>query len=439
MNSFDRIIGYAAEKKDLEQIADVLKNKSVYEKLGVNAPRGLLLHGEPGVGKTLMVNALIEASGRPAFLCRKDQPNGAFVNAIKSTFIKAAENAPSIVFLDDMDKFANGDERHRDSEEYVTVQSCIDKIREKDVFVLATANSLRTMPRSLLRPGRFDRILHILPPHGDDAEKIISHYLNQKKIAVDLDARTIARIMDNRSCAELETVINEAGIYAGNDRSEKITTDHFMKSCLRTIFHVSDYTLEDDDLDDEASFNETSAENSLITQIAYHEAGHAIISELLRPGSVSLIAVHRHNGHFGGFTVHDHDHSADPIKRQEMQIISSLGGRAALEQKYGIVDGGADRDLDHAFSLTRELVVNSCACGLQLHCNRYNDTQELQKNQEQVVIAEVEKYYCQAKIMIASNMPFLDKLAAALMRKGYLIPPEIQEIKRRDQDQPPPF
>lgn len=141
MSKFDMIIGYTAIKKELKQIADTLKNREAYDRLGVSAPRGLLLYGEPGVGKSLMASAIIEECGRQAFICRKDKPNGDFVKDIKATFDKAMENAPSIVYLDDMDKFANGDERHPDAEEYVTVQSCIDKAKGKEVFVLATVNN----------------------------------------------------------------------------------------------------------------------------------------------------------------------------------------------------------------------------------------------------------------------------------------------------------
>lgn len=146
MNAFDKIIGYSAIKKELRQISDTLKNKDVYAGLGVSAPNGLLLYGEPGVGKSLMASAIIEESGRKVFTCRKDKPNGDFVKEIKATFDKAAENAPSIVYLDDMDKFTNGDERHPDAEEYVTVQSCIDEVKGKQVFVLATANNIRCLP-----------------------------------------------------------------------------------------------------------------------------------------------------------------------------------------------------------------------------------------------------------------------------------------------------
>ena len=207
MKEFEKIIGYEAIKQELIQISDVLANNEAYKKLGVTSPRGLLLHGDPGVGKTLMSSAVIAASGRKAFICRKDKPNGDFVKAIKKTFADAKAAAPSIVFLDDMDKFTNGDDRHPDAEEYVTVQSCIDDIKGKEVFILATANSLRALPRSLLRAGRFDRVIEVDNPRGDDAVKIVDHYIKKKEFVGDIDATVVARIMDGHSCAELETVI----------------------------------------------------------------------------------------------------------------------------------------------------------------------------------------------------------------------------------------
>lgn len=165
MKAFDKIIGYASLKQELMQISDTLKNRQFYDKLG-SPPQGAAALRRAGVGKSLMASAVIEESGRPVFRCRKDEPNGDFVKKIKATFEKAAENAPSIVFLDDMDKFANGDEKHPDAEEYVTVQSCIDEIKGKEVFVLATANDTDCLPESLLRAGRFDRTIEVGLPWG---------------------------------------------------------------------------------------------------------------------------------------------------------------------------------------------------------------------------------------------------------------------------------
>ena len=161
MEAFEEIIGYEDIKHELRRIADALNRSEAYRTLGAKAPSGLLLHGDPGVGKTLMANCLIKASGRKAFVCRKTKPSEEFIGTIKETFDAAMENAPSIVYLDDMDKFANDDERHRNSEEFVTVQSCIDELRGKEVFVLATANETHCLPSSLTRAGRFDRVIDV--------------------------------------------------------------------------------------------------------------------------------------------------------------------------------------------------------------------------------------------------------------------------------------
>lgn len=182
MNEFDKIIGYKDIKAELIRLCDVLKNNEKYKALGVTPIGGLLLNGDPGVGKTLMANCFIKESGRKAFVCRKNKPDGEFVNGIKNVFTEATENAPSIVFLDDMDKFANEDNYHRNAEEYVTVQSCIDEAKGKDVFVLATTNGTNNLPDSLLRAGRFDTVINVDAPKGEDAVEIVKYYLAQKEI-----------------------------------------------------------------------------------------------------------------------------------------------------------------------------------------------------------------------------------------------------------------
>lgn len=161
---FERVIGYEPIKKVLERLLDMIRKKEKYDKLGTRLPRGMMLCGEPGVGKTLIASSFIEASKLPVFVIRKDKPNGDFVNFIKQTFDEARNNTPSIVFLDDVDKFANEDNMHRDAEEYVTIQSCIDEVKNDDVFVLATANDESKLPNSLLRCGRFDKIINVKPP-----------------------------------------------------------------------------------------------------------------------------------------------------------------------------------------------------------------------------------------------------------------------------------
>lgn len=383
------------------------------------------MYGDPGVGKSLMASAVIEESGRKAFVCRKDQPNGDFVKVIKATFEKANENAPSIVLLDDMDKFANGDERHPDAEEYITVQSCIDEAKGKEVFVLATVNNMRCLPRSLHRVGRFDRVIEIDTPRGKDALAIIAHYLKSKKVVDNVDAKTIARVMDGRSCAELETVINEADLYAGYERADFITMDHFMEALMRTVFDVPAA----DDLDDEDFYASLADSNNFVSKIVYHEAGHAVVSEVLCPESVTLVSAHNRGGRSGGFTDYYNDKAHSPLYWNKSRIVGALGGIAAIEQKFGIFDVGGERDLDQAFDRTKNLIVNTCISGFHLYCNGYEDTESLKSEQEKAVAAEVEKFYRKAKEIISLNFEFFEKLAAALAKKKLLSAVGIQKIK----------
>ena len=141
---FESVIGYKFVKKELVRICDVLCNQEYYSKLGVNVPSGLYLSGVPGVGKTLMAECFIKASKRKAFICRKDLKDEEFKDYIKQTFKNAQENAPSIVFLDDVDKFCNNDEQHKNSNVFITIQSCIDQVKGCGVFVLATMNDRKT-------------------------------------------------------------------------------------------------------------------------------------------------------------------------------------------------------------------------------------------------------------------------------------------------------
>ena len=434
MSKFDEIIGYSGVKRELRQIADTLKNHEVYNRLGVSAPRGLLLYGKPGVGKSLMAGAVIENCGRKAFVCRKNQPNGDFVREIKATFQKAMENVPSIVFLDDMDKFANGDADHPDAEEYVTVQSCIDEAKGKDVFVLATVNNLRCLPYSLRRAGRFDRMIEVDVPRGNDAVAIIQHYLENKKTVENMDVKTIARIMDGRSCAELETVINEAGLYAGYSRSEYITMDHFMEAVLRTVFRVPAPSVSDN----EDFYSSLDNPNAIVSQLVYHEAGHAVVSEILCPESVTLVSAHNRGDGSRGFTAYYDDNSWTPLHWAKSRIVSGLAGIAAVEQKFGMFDYGGSNDLDKAFCGVRDLVVNTCSNGLHLHSFDWfsEDSERLKSEQQQVIAAEVEKFYKKAKEVLALNNEFFEKLAVALAKKKVLSAAEIQQIKSQCPIQP---
>lgn len=410
-------------KQRLERTADDLAHPDAYRQLGVRPPRAMMLYGEPGVGKTLMARCLIEASGRASVVCRKDEPNGEFVKVVKKKFKKAVEKAPSILLLDDMDKFANEDSHHRDAEEYVTVQSCLDELAQSgaEVFVLATANDTSRLPYSLVRSGGLGTQIEVECPSGADAEAILSHYLTGKKIVDDIDPALLARVLGGCSCATLEEVANEAGLLAGYDRSETITQEHFMKAVLCSVHGIPETVIE-----------MPKAENASTQQCfhtAYHEAGHVVVSEIIDPGSTTLATVFRkRKSRFGGLVLSQRS-DANVVKMQQANILASLGSKAVQEQKFGIVDRGAEKDLADAFDRAKELVEESCYCGFSLYCDGYGASEDLKSRIEQATAAEIERYYRKAKEILSANMGFLDAVANGLLEKGILTMHDVAKIK----------
>lgn len=420
--AFDKIIGYEFIKDELDQIADTLRNRDVYTKMDVKMPSGLLLYGEPGVGKTLMATAMLEASGCPCYTCRKDQPDGDFIRTIRKAFSQAEKNAPAIVFLDDLDKFANEDEDHRDAEEYVTVQSCIDDVKHKDVFVLATVNNMHKLPKSLRRAGRFDRLLKVDVPTGEDAAAIAKHYLRDKKLDDGLDISFVAKALNGHTCAELETVINEAGLYAGYERADDITVEHFVRACMHVIYqvHGDDY--------DQAMLARDGF-SGVRTRTVVHEAGHAAVSEILRPGSVTIVSLlgsQRDSG-FTAYNMESKTSENSPL----LDVLVSLAGMAAVEQEYGSRGYGNSNDLDKVFRMVEALVKENGVYGLCWTEHRFDNSNALLAQQEAVVAAKVEEYYCKAKEILSLNHAFFCDIIKKLSKKFVLTQMDLQEIRKK--------
>lgn len=418
MSAFDRIIGYDDIKLELARFASVLREPERYSKLGVTTPSGILLSGEPGLGKTLMAKCFITEAGCKAYTLRKDKPDGDFVNQIKETFEKAKNDTDgiAIVFLDDMDKFANEDNMHCDAEEYVAVQSCIDDCKGCGVFVFATVNDRYCLPRSLMRAGRFDKVIEVEAPKGKEAEDIIRHFLEQKQIMGDIDIEEISRMMEGKSCAELETVINEAGIYAGYAGKDKIDQEDVIKSCMRMIFDALE------------CMNPT--DNGRIKNIAVHEAGHAVVSEILDPGSVTLVSVCGYSGSVEGLTKMHRLERRDVSKElQEHEVIGTLAGKAATEMVFGTADVGCNADMHKIFDAVMEFVDNNCTLGFETF-EGISSSQYLLEKKDRLVASEVERYYRIAKQIIVENRDFLDRVVDALLDHKTVTYRELQEIRK---------
>jgi ATP-dependent metallopeptidase hflB4 len=363
----------------------------------------------------MLAKSFIKESKIKSFTIRKDKHSREFVNHIRNIFYKAKKEECAIVFLDDMDKFANEDEYHKDAEEYVVIQSCIDECKDLNVFVLATANSIYCLPNSLMRAGRFDKVIRMTCPSGDDAKKIIEHFLNKKRVLGDIDIDDISSFMEGHSCAELETVINEAGIYAVFDKRSKIEQRDIIKACMRLIF--------------DASESVENIDTNILKKIAVHESGHAVISEILEPGSVNLVSICGYSNNSRGITsVRKPDDYNFSVVAKENEIIRSLGGKAATEMIYGTFDLGCDGDLHKAFDLVTTFVDNYCAYGFDAF-EGCNPSQYLLESKDRKVAEELDRYYRKSKQILAENRDFFDDMVKELLEEKTLTKKQIRGIR----------
>lgn len=412
MSKFDCVIGYQAIKRELLEICDMIKNPDIYKKLGATMPRGVLLHGEPGVGKSMMANAFLDECGLTSYILRRTKSDGDFINEIKQIFNDAAENEPSVILLDDMDKFVSEEGR---KEEFSVVQACIDEVNDKQVFVIATANSTRDMPSSLTRAGRFDRKIEVKIPSGQDAVDIVHYYLKSKTLGEDVDFIDVAKMMSRKSCAELESVINEAAIYAGFERSKQVCMRHLVRAFLRTYFRSN-----------EAAPWEQLDEKKR-KKLAYHEAGHAAVAELLKPNSVGIISIHSGIE----FATKGFVGMCERIEKDEDQIALSLAGKIASEMMLGEIDDGAFRDMERAIFVIREELCDKGFYGMDLVTHFKEDMSETKHVlQENCIRSELERQRYRVMKLLTEHRAFFDLIAKELMQKETLLYSDMQRIRK---------
>ena len=440
MRVFDKVIGYKEIKKELYKICDMFKNRERYEKLGAQIPHGIIMYGDPGVGKTLMANAFIKESGRPCYTVRRKDASRNFTSEIVGAFIEARANAPSIVLLDDMDKFSNEDEYHRDAEEYVAVQACIDESKDSDVFVIATVNNMKKLPHSLKRSGRFDLQLHFDTPNSKDAFRIIKHYFANKKLSSDVNYDDIEKMMSYSSCAELESIINDSAIRAAFRRKDCIEMKDIVESVLAREYEIGSSwnthdsgTNDDDDefwdeFEDESEDEDFSdrAEPSDRKEVALHEAGHLVISELIKPGSVGLATIRQDKRGNGGFI-----HNCYSFNRRRDLIKIALAGKAAVEMYYQETNAsGCNDDISKAAKLIADGISNSGTHGFgMIKISTKDSSDKYISSLESLTTAELEKNMFAVRDMLLKNRAFLERISEALLEKGILLASDIARIR----------
>ena len=413
---FSNIIGYDSIKKSLMTIVDVLNNEDKYKELGSRISHGLLLYGPPGTGKTSIASEILNnVVGRKTYIVRKTKSDGNFIDYLTSIFKEASDNEPSIILLDDLDKYAENDNKSN-QEEYVTIQSLIDNIKNDNVFVIATANNYHILPSSLKRAGRFDIQIKIDNPKEEDALKIFEYYLSSKKIDSSVDIRNISYILTNSSCAELEKVCNQAGIYAGFKNKKTIGMEELIRAALELKY--------------ETNIEELNENDKYSLNTAYHEAGHALVGEILEPGSISFITITKNSSDTKGMTIfHENEYYFQDIKYMENRVKSLLAGKAATDIVFNICDVGANSDIRRAYDIAKRFFDNYCINDFNSWIDDYSETAEIVKESKGKNTAKLlNDYYNEVKMIIVDNRKILDKLANVLNDKKILFQDEIENI-----------
>ena len=437
---FTDVAGNEAAKQDLSEIVDFLKNPKKYEKLGAKIPRGVLLAGDPGTGKTLMARAVAGEANVPFFSISGSEFAEMFVGVgasrVRDLFGKAKKNAPSIIFIDEIDAVAHkrdarggaGREDEQTLNQILVEMDGFDN--DSGVIVIAATNRVDMLDKALLRPGRFDRHVNVTLPERKDRVEILKVHFKNKPIEDNVSIDALAAKTAGSSGADLANIANEAAITAARLGHSKITNNDVTEAFERIA------------IGPERKSKVMSEEERKIT--AYHEAGHAVVGHVLPDSDpvhkVTIIP----RGRTGGVTwfLPPEDRSYKNIYELKDVLARAMGGRVAERLILG-EDGittGASSDLQHVAELSREMVTQE-GMGKNLRDQVFNSDEvnffgdrakTYSEKTSEVIDAEIaalnKEANNRAETVLQANRKALDELAKALLEKETLEEEEVAEI-----------
>ncbi len=352
---FDDVAGLEEEKNEMIEIVDFLKRPEKYTKMGARVPKGVLLYGKPGTGKTLIAKAIAGEADVP-FISMSGSEfiemfAGLGASRVRSLFKKARKLAPCIVFIDEID--AIGSRRTSNSgaetENNQTLNQLLVEMdgfsSEETIIVLAATNRPEMLDKALLRPGRFDRQITIPAPDLKGRLEILKIHSKDKKLADDVNLESIAEDTAGFTGAELENILNEAAIVATKSKHDEIKNDDIEEAVKKVTVGL------------EKRERVISEKDKRLT--AYHEAGHAVVSRYLPTQTnvkeVSIIP----RGVAGGYTMYKTNEDKYYISKTEMheKLIALLGGRAAEKLVLNDISTGASNDIEVATQIARDMVT----------------------------------------------------------------------------------
>ena len=354
--TFKDVAGIEEEKEELEEIVEFLKNPKKFTDMGARIPKGVLLVGQPGTGKTLLAKAVAGEAGVPFFIMSGSDFVEMFVGVgasrVRDLFEQAKKNAPCIIFIDEID--AVGRQRGaglgggHDEREQTLNQLLVEMDgfgSNEGVIVLAATNRPDVLDKALLRPGRFDRQIVVPSPDVLAREKILEVHSRNKKLADDVDLKVIAKNTSGFSGADLENVLNEAALLAARRDLEQIG----MKEIEDAMVKVT--------MGPEKKTRVSSQKEYKL--VAYHEAGHAVVSRFLETQDpvhqISIVP----RGMAGGYTMYRPTEDKSFMSKTEMEenIVSLLGGRVAEKLILNDISTGASNDIERASKIARDMVT----------------------------------------------------------------------------------
>lgn len=355
--TFKDVAGNEAAKQDLEEIVDFLKEPKKYEKLGAKIPRGVLLAGDPGTGKTLMARAVAGEANVPFFSISGSEFAEMFVGVgasrVRDLFSKAKKNAPSIIFIDEIDAVAHkrdarggaGREDEQTLNQILVEMDGFDN--DSGVIVIAATNRVDMLDKALLRPGRFDRHVNVALPERKDRLEILEVHFKNKPMAKEVNLDALAAKTAGSSGADLANIANEAAITAAREGHKEITNEDLTEAFERVA------------IGPERKSKVMNEHERKVT--AYHEAGHAVVGHVLPDSDpvhkVTIIP----RGHAGGVTwfLPEEDKSYKSIYELKDILARMMGGRMAEKIVFGedAVTTGASSDLKHVAELAKGMIV----------------------------------------------------------------------------------
>jgi len=439
--NFDDVEGVDEAEESLAEIVDYLHNPEKYKEIGATMPKGVLLVGPPGTGKTMLAKAVAGEADVPFFSISGSEFVEMFVgmgaSKVRDLFKQAKEKAPCIVFIDEIDAIGQkrntnamggNDEREQTLNQLLTEMDGFEG--NSGVMILAATNRPESLDPALTRPGRFDRRVPVELPDLDGREKILRVHAKKVKIADDVDFRTVARMASGASGAELANIVNEAALRAVR-AGRKFATQADMEESIEVV--IAGY----------------QKKNAILTDqekkvVAYHEIGHALVAALqTHSAPVQKITIIPRTSGALGYTmqVEEGNHYLMTKEEIENKIATYTGGRAAEEIAIGSISTGASNDIEQATRLARAMIARYGMSeefdmvALETVSNQYLGgdaslacSAETQTQIDKQVVALVRKQHEKALALLRENRGKLDELSEYLYEKETITGEEFMRI-----------